>query len=139
MAGIGAAGPPTRVLLGRARIAADGLGLAPLAEGYARNGVWRFAQMRIENDAATLPAALTKNYVRQESYADTCEALNRAGANPTQASLIEAYNSLKNFPTDTYGSGITCTPEDGRCNKTVVWLRKDPGGPLHIVGTTTVE
>ncbi len=67
------------------------------------------------------------------------EALRRAGPQPTRERLIEALGSIRDFPTDTYGSGITCTPEDGRCNKTVVWIRKEPGGPIRVIGTTTIQ
>jgi branched-chain amino acid transport system substrate-binding protein len=67
------------------------------------------------------------------------EALRRAGPQPTRERLIEAFNGLRDVPTDAYGSGITCTPEDGRCNKTVVWIRKEPGGPIRVMGTTTVR
>lgn len=67
------------------------------------------------------------------------EALRRAGQQPTQATLIAALNGLRDVKTDTYGGGITCTPEDGRCNRTVVWIQKEPAGPIRILGTTTVE
>ncbi|WP_149538264.1 ABC transporter substrate-binding protein [Siccirubricoccus phaeus] len=67
------------------------------------------------------------------------EALRRAGPQPTREGLIAALNTISDFPTDAFGSGITCTPEDGRCNKTVVWIQKPPGGPIRVIGTTTVQ
>ncbi|GGG19544.1 branched-chain amino acid-binding protein [Caldovatus sediminis] len=67
------------------------------------------------------------------------EALRRAGPEPTRERLIEALNGIRDFPTDAFGGGITCTPEDGRCNKTVVWIQKEPGGPIRVIGTTTVR
>jgi branched-chain amino acid transport system substrate-binding protein len=67
------------------------------------------------------------------------EALTRAGPNPTREGLIAAFNTLHDFPTDAFGGGITCTPADGRCNHHVVWIRKEPGGPISVIGTTTVE
>lgn len=67
------------------------------------------------------------------------EALRRAGPQPTREALITALNGLRDVPTDTYGAGITCTPEDGRCNKAVVWIQKEPGGAIRVVGTTAVQ
>jgi branched-chain amino acid transport system substrate-binding protein len=67
------------------------------------------------------------------------EALRQAGPNPTRESLMQALNGVTNLATDTYGGPITCTPTDGRCNRTVVWIQKEPGGAIRIVGTTTVE
>ncbi|HEX3954664.1 MAG TPA: ABC transporter substrate-binding protein [Stellaceae bacterium] len=67
------------------------------------------------------------------------EALRRAGANLTRESFITALMTLRDFPTDTYGGGITCTKEEHRCNKTPVWLHKDPGGPVKVIDITKVE
>jgi branched-chain amino acid transport system substrate-binding protein len=67
------------------------------------------------------------------------EALRRAGPDLTRASFLSAMTSLRDFHNDTQGGGITCTKEENRCNKTAVWIQKEPGGPVKIVDTTTVE
>ncbi len=67
------------------------------------------------------------------------EALRRAGRDLTRDKFVDVMNHLTNFETDVYGGPITCTPTDHRCNKNVVWLKKDPGGPIHVVGITTVD
>jgi branched-chain amino acid transport system substrate-binding protein len=67
------------------------------------------------------------------------EALKRAGPDLTQQGFIDAMNTLRDFPTDTYGGGITCTPQEHRCNKSPVWIQKQPGGPVKIIDITTVE
>ena len=53
--------------------------------------------------------------------------------------LIAAPNGIRDFQTEAFGGGITCTPEDGRCNKNIVWIQKEPGGPIRIIGTTNVQ
>jgi branched-chain amino acid transport system substrate-binding protein len=67
------------------------------------------------------------------------EALRRSGRDLTREKFIDAMDHLTNFETDVYGGPITCTPTDHRCNKNPVWLRKDPGGPIHVVAITKVE
>jgi branched-chain amino acid transport system substrate-binding protein len=67
------------------------------------------------------------------------EAFRRAGPNLTRESYLAAVTTLKDFPTDTYGGGITCTEEEHRCNKYPVWIQKTPGGPVKIIDVTKVD
>ena len=67
------------------------------------------------------------------------EALRRSGRDLTREKFIAEMNHLTNFETDVYGGPITCTPTDHRCNKSPVWLKKDPGGAIHVVAITTVD
>jgi branched-chain amino acid transport system substrate-binding protein len=67
------------------------------------------------------------------------EALRRAGPDLTRESFIAALTTLRDFHTDTYGGGITCTKEENRCNKTAVWVHKEPGGPVKIIDITSIE
>ncbi|HEX3954663.1 MAG TPA: ABC transporter substrate-binding protein [Stellaceae bacterium] len=67
------------------------------------------------------------------------EALKRAGPDLTRQGFIDAMTSLRDFPTDTYGAGITCTKQENRCNKAVVWIQKPPGGPVKVVDITKVD
>jgi branched-chain amino acid transport system substrate-binding protein len=67
------------------------------------------------------------------------EALRRSGRDLTREKFVDAMNHLTNFETDVYGGPITCTQTDHRCNKNPVWLRKDPGGAIHVVAVTPVE
>ncbi len=67
------------------------------------------------------------------------EGLRRAGHDLTREKFIDAMNHLTNFQTDVYGGPITCTPTDHRCNKNPVWMKKDLGGPIHVVAVTPVD
>jgi branched-chain amino acid transport system substrate-binding protein len=67
------------------------------------------------------------------------EALRRSGPDLTREKFIAAMDTLRDFHDDTHGGGITCTKEENRCNKTAVWIHKEPGGTVKIVDTTTVE
>lgn len=67
------------------------------------------------------------------------EALRRAGRDLTREKFVDVMNHMTNFQTDVFGGGITCTPTDHRCNKNPVWLKKDPGGPIHVVAITPVD
>ncbi len=67
------------------------------------------------------------------------EGLRRAGHDLTREKFIDAMNHLTNFQTDVYGGPITCTPADHRCNKNPVWMKKDLGGPIHVVAVTPVD
>ncbi|MDR3535165.1 MAG: ABC transporter substrate-binding protein [Acetobacteraceae bacterium] len=67
------------------------------------------------------------------------EALRQSGHDLTRAKFIDVMNHLTNFQTDVYGGPITCTPADHRCNKNPVWLKKDPGGAIHVVAVTPVD
>jgi branched-chain amino acid transport system substrate-binding protein len=67
------------------------------------------------------------------------EALKRAGPNLTRQGFLDAMVTLKDFQTDTYGGGITCTKEENRCNKYPVWIQKAPGGPVKVIDITKVE
>jgi branched-chain amino acid transport system substrate-binding protein len=67
------------------------------------------------------------------------EALKRAGPDLTRQKFLDAMVTLRDFPTDTYGAGITCTKAENRCNKAPVWIRKEVGGPVEIVDITKVE
>ena len=67
------------------------------------------------------------------------EALRRAGPEPTQEKVVAALRDMKDFPTDVYGGPITCSETDHRCNKSPVWLAKEPGGPLKVLGVTHVK
>jgi len=64
------------------------------------------------------------------------EALKRAGPDLTRQKFLDAMVTLKDFPTDTYGAGITCTKQENRCNKAPVWIQKEVGGPVKIVDIT---
>jgi branched-chain amino acid transport system substrate-binding protein len=67
------------------------------------------------------------------------EVLKRAGPELTRQAFLDAIVTLKDFPTDTYGGGITCTKEENRCNKYPVWIQKVPGGPIKIIDITKVD
>lgn len=67
------------------------------------------------------------------------EALRRSGRDLTREKFIDVMNHMTGFVTDVYGGPITCTPTDHRCNKSPVWLKKDPGGAIHVVAITTVD
>jgi branched-chain amino acid transport system substrate-binding protein len=67
------------------------------------------------------------------------EALKRAGPDLTRQKFLDAMTTLRDFPTDTYGAGITCTKEENRCNKAVVFIQKEVGGPVKIVDITKVD
>lgn len=67
------------------------------------------------------------------------EALRRSGPDLTRAKFVDVMDHLTDFKTDVYGGPITCTPTDHRCNKTPVWLHKDPGGAIHVVAVTPVH
>jgi branched-chain amino acid transport system substrate-binding protein len=67
------------------------------------------------------------------------EVLKRAGPELTRQSFLDAVVTLKDFQTDTYGGGITCTKEENRCNKFPVWIQKEPGGPIKIIDIAKVN
>jgi branched-chain amino acid transport system substrate-binding protein len=67
------------------------------------------------------------------------EALKRAGPDLTREKVIAALASIKDFHTDVYGAGITCSEADHRCNKSPAWLQKKPGGPIKVLDVTTVS
>ena len=67
------------------------------------------------------------------------EGLKRAGKDLTREKLVEALNSLKDFQTSVYGATITCSAADHRCNKAPVWIAKEPGKPVRVLGVTKVE
>jgi branched-chain amino acid transport system substrate-binding protein len=67
------------------------------------------------------------------------EVLKRAGPDLTRQAFLDAIVTLKDFPTDTYGGGITCTKEENRCNKYPVWIQKEPGGPIKIIDIAKVN
>ena len=67
------------------------------------------------------------------------EILRRAGPDLTRAGFLDAVTTLRDFQTDTFGGGITCTKEENRCEKTVVWVQKEPDGPVKFIDTTTVQ
>ena len=67
------------------------------------------------------------------------EALKRAGPDLTRAKLQTALASIKDFKTDVHPGPVTCSELDHRCHKSPAWLAKDPGGPIRVLGVTTVE
>jgi len=67
------------------------------------------------------------------------EGLKRAGKDPTREKLVEALNSLTDVKTDVYGGGITCSATDHRCNKSPVWIAKEPGKPVRVIEVTKVN
>jgi branched-chain amino acid transport system substrate-binding protein len=67
------------------------------------------------------------------------EIFRRAGPELTRAGFLDAVTTLRDFQTDTFGGGITCTKEENRCEKTAVWIQKEPGGPVKFIDVTTVE
>ena len=67
------------------------------------------------------------------------EALKRAGPDLTRQKFLDAIVTLRDFPTDTYGAGITCTKAENRCNKAPVFIQKEVGGPVKIVDITQVD
>jgi len=67
------------------------------------------------------------------------EGLKRAGKDLTREGLVAALDKLTDFPTGVYGAGITCTTSDHRCNKAPVWIAKEPGKPVRVLGVTKVE
>jgi branched-chain amino acid transport system substrate-binding protein len=66
------------------------------------------------------------------------EALKRAGKDLTQEKVVNALADMKNFQTDVYAGTISCSKEDHRCNKNPAWMAKEPGGPVKVLGYTTV-
>src|SRR4051812_32074375 len=66
------------------------------------------------------------------------EALKRAGPDLTREKLVAAFASIKDFKTDTFGAGITCSEADHRCNKAPAWIKKEPGGPTKVLDVTPV-
>jgi branched-chain amino acid transport system substrate-binding protein len=67
------------------------------------------------------------------------ETLKRAGPDLTRQKFLDAITTLRDFPTDTYGAGITCTKAENRCNKAPVFIQKEVGGPVRIVDITKVD
>jgi branched-chain amino acid transport system substrate-binding protein len=67
------------------------------------------------------------------------EVLKRAGPDLTRQKFLDAIMTLRDFPTDTYGAGITCTKAENRCNKAPVFIQKEVGGPVRIVDITKVD
>jgi branched-chain amino acid transport system substrate-binding protein len=67
------------------------------------------------------------------------EALKRAGPDLTRDKLISALASITDLKVDVYGGPISCSNEDHRCNKSPVWIAKDPGGPVKVLGVTHVQ
>jgi branched-chain amino acid transport system substrate-binding protein len=67
------------------------------------------------------------------------EGLKRAGPDLTREKLVAALNGLKDFQTDVYPGGITCSAIDHRCNKSPAWIAKEPGKPVRVLGVTKVE
>lgn len=67
------------------------------------------------------------------------EGLKRAGPDLTREKLVAALNGLKDFQTDVYPGGITCSEIDHRCNKSPAWIAKEPGKPVRVLGVTKVE
>jgi branched-chain amino acid transport system substrate-binding protein len=67
------------------------------------------------------------------------EVLKRAGPELTRQAFLDAIVTLRDFPTDTYGGGITCTKEENRCNKYPVWIQKEPGAPIKIIDIARVN
>ena len=47
--------------------------------------------------------------------------------------------TIKGFNTDVHPGAVTCSQSDHRCHKSPAWLAKDPGGPIRVLGVTTVE
>jgi len=67
------------------------------------------------------------------------EGLKRAGPDLTREKLVAALNGLKDFQTDVYPGGITCSETDHRCNKNPAWIAKEPGKPVRVLSVTKVE
>jgi len=67
------------------------------------------------------------------------EGLKRAGPDLTREKLVAALNGLKDFQTDVYPAGITCSETDHRCNKNPAWIAKEPGKPVRILSVTKPE
>ena len=67
------------------------------------------------------------------------EALKRAGPDLTREKLQRrSPPSRASRPTST-PDPVTCSQSDHRCHKSPAWLAKDPGGPIRVLGVTTVE
>lgn len=66
------------------------------------------------------------------------EAIKRAGKDLTQEKVVNALAEMKDFQTDVYAAPITCSKTDHRCNKSPAWMAKAPGGPVKVLGYTTV-
>ena len=66
------------------------------------------------------------------------EALKRAGPDLTRESFLKALGELENFDAEMFGAPINCKTPDHRCNKAPAWLKKEPGGPLKVLGVTKV-
>ncbi|CAN5897865.1 ABC transporter substrate-binding protein [soil metagenome] len=67
------------------------------------------------------------------------EGLKRAGPDLTREKLIAALNGLKDFQTDVYPGGITCSETDHRCNKSPAWIAKEPGKPVRVLSLKKAE
>jgi len=67
------------------------------------------------------------------------EGLKRAGPDLTREKLVAALNGLKDFQTDVYPGGITCSETDHRCNKNPAWIAKEPGKPVRVLSVTKPE
>ena len=65
------------------------------------------------------------------------EALKRAGRDLTQDRLRDELNKMKDFNTNIYPGGITCTPTDHQCHKTPAFLLLT-GDKVKVVGVATV-
>jgi branched-chain amino acid transport system substrate-binding protein len=57
----------------------------------------------------------------------------------TREKLQAAFATIKGFNTDVHPGAVTCSQSDHRCHKSPAWLAKDPGGPIRVLGVTTVE
>lgn len=66
------------------------------------------------------------------------EAIKRAGPDLTREKLLTALAGIKDFKTDVHPGPITCSETDHRCHKSPAWLAKEPGGPIKVLGVTTV-
>jgi branched-chain amino acid transport system substrate-binding protein len=67
------------------------------------------------------------------------EALKRAGPDLTQEKFLQALGGIENFDAEMYGAPITCKTPDHRCHKAPAWLKKEPGGPVKVLGVTKVS
>jgi branched-chain amino acid transport system substrate-binding protein len=67
------------------------------------------------------------------------EVLKRAGPDLTRESFLKALSEIENFDAEMFGAPLTCKTPDHRCNKAPAWLKKEPGGPLKVLGVTKVS
>jgi branched-chain amino acid transport system substrate-binding protein len=67
------------------------------------------------------------------------EALKRAGPDLTREKVVAAFAGIKDLNVDVYPGPITCSAADHRCNKAPAWIKKDPGGAIHVLGVTPVS